>query len=306
MRKLLNLIIPNKAINKPLLNKYDQPFFVNTSIQKEIAQNGFSVVDMITEKEIKELSKDFNEILSRNDTEFDKLFWNSGRVKSVAVRNLARKSIEKNIKPNLEKFFLPEKADLMGGVFVVKPLGSDGGLNPHQDSSHVEEDKYISVYAWCPMTDVNENNGALCVIPGSHLWGNKQRSLNIPWQFEPFIKDLWDFAIPLNVKAGQVVFFDSATIHCSKPNLSKEIRIATNFFIKQKKADFLHFFSDESTPYKIEKYQVDMDFFYSKNFLERPSNEYPFIGEEKYLDLKLNSKKLKNLYSEFRTKKFGI
>lgn len=296
MRKLLNLIIPNKAINKPLLNKYDQPFFVNTSIQKEIAQNGFSVVDMITEKEIKELSKDFNEILSRNDTEFDKLFWNSGRVKSVAVRNLARKSIEKNIKPNLEKFFLPEKTDLMGGVFVVKPPGSDGGLNPHQDSSHVEEDKYISVYAWCPMTEVNENNGALCVIPGSHLWGNKHRSLNIPWQFEPYIKELWDFAIPLNVKAGQVVFFDSATIHCSKPNLSKEIRIATNFFIKQSSADFLHYFSDQSNPEKIEKYKVDMDFFYNKNFLERPPQEYPFVGEEKYSNLKLNRKILLQLF----------
>jgi len=299
MRQLLNLIRPNKAINKNLLIKYEQPFFVNTIIQKEIAQKGFAIADLIGENEVNELVSDFKVILSRNDSEFGHLFWNSGRVKSTIVRNLARNSVEKNVQPYLEKFFLPQKAELMGGVFVVKPSGSDGGLNPHQDSSHVEEDKYLSVYAWCPMTDVNNTNGALCVIPGSHLWGNKHRSLNIPWQFEPFIKDLWKLAVPLNIKAGQVVFFDSAAIHCSKPNFSNEIRIATNFFVKHSEADFLHFFADDSAPQKIEKYRVDMDFYYNKNFLQRPTEEYTFVGEEQYSDLKLTKKKLIKLNSDF-------
>ena len=147
MRQLLNLIRPNKAINKNLLIKYEQPFFVNTIIQKEIAQKGFAIADLIGENEVNELVSDFKVILSRNDSEFGHLFWNSGRVKSTIVRNLARNSVEKNVQPYLEKFFLPQKAELMGGVFVVKPSGSDGGLNPHQDSSHVEEGKYLSVYA---------------------------------------------------------------------------------------------------------------------------------------------------------------
>ncbi|MCO5229621.1 MAG: phytanoyl-CoA dioxygenase family protein [Chitinophagales bacterium] len=275
------------------LVKYNQDFFLDKSIQDELKQKGYAVRNLLQIEQIDNLKTDFFEILKREDSEIKDLFWNSGRPSSVVVRNMAKESVYKYVRPYLEQFFLPDQADLMGGVFVVKPPTDKSELNPHQDSSHVEEDQYMSVYAWCPLQDVTVNNGALHVVPGSHRFGNTQRSLNVPWQFDSYLDLLWKYSIPVEMKAGEVVFFDSATIHCSPANFSEQYRIAVNFFIKQKKADFLHYYvGDETSKGKVEKFLVDMSFFYDKEFEKRPTEEYPKKGEEVFKNLKLNSQKV--------------
>lgn len=278
------------------LIKYSQDFFVDKSIQEEIKGKGFAVRRLLHDEQIWELRDDFEQIYQREDHEISELFWNSGRAKSVIVRNLARETIQKNVKPYLENFFLPEKADLMGGVFVVKPPTNKSELNPHQDSSHVEEDRYMSVYAWCTLTDVTVKNGAMHVIPGSHRFGNTQRSLNVPWQFLPYTDVLWQYAVPVEMKAGEVLFFDGAAIHCSPINQTNDFRLAINFFIKQKEADFLHYYvGDETAKDKVEKFLVDMSFYYDKDFEKRPTEEYSKRGEEVSVNLKLNEKRVRKM-----------
>lgn len=292
MFQLLNIFQKKRPlpVGDDILKKYETPLFKDMSIQQEIAQNGFAVRNLLSDEQISALKSDFQEILQHPDNEITGLFWNSGRAKSVEVRNLAKRSIDQHIKPYLQDLFLPNKMDLMGGVFVAKPVSNQSELNPHQDSSHVEEDKFMSVYAWTTLTDVSVQNGALHVVPGSHRFGNSQRSLNVPWQLDPFVKTLWKYAIPVPMKAGQVLFFDSATIHCSPPNNGKELRLAVNFFIKPSEARFLHYYQDELTPEgMVEKFHVDMDFFYNKDFQQRPGSEYPMIGYEIYNNLQLDN-----------------
>jgi len=292
-------------IDGSFYKKYRPEYFKDISIQEELAKNGFAVRNLLNKNEIEPLKKGFKMISENSNNEMTDLFWNSGRAKDTAIRNLARSSIDTYFKPRLNDFFIPEKVDLMGGVYVAKPLGKESALNPHQDSSHVEEDKFMSVYAWCTLTDVNKENGALHVIPGSHKFGNTQRSLNIPWQFEPYCPILWQYAVPVNMKAGEVIFFDSAMIHCSPPNFGKELRLAVNFFIKPKEAEFLHYFQDENTPPgMVEKFAVDMNFFYDKDFQKRPSSEYPHRGFESYRDLKLSERKITSWCKQY-AKEFG-
>ena len=59
MQRLLNLLNPNKFKNKPSLLKYEQRFFVDTNIQKDIAHRGFAIADLINEKEIGNIVSDF-------------------------------------------------------------------------------------------------------------------------------------------------------------------------------------------------------------------------------------------------------
>jgi hypothetical protein len=88
----------------------------------------------------------------------------------------------------------------------------------------------------------------------------------------PFLK-------PIYMKAGEVLFFDSAAIHYSSNNLSKEIRPAINYFVKPKQALFLHHFKDEKTPVgQVEVYNVDIDFFYNCDFMEKPPLPYVYLG----------------------------
>ena len=105
---------------------------------------------------------------------------------------------------------------------------------------------------------------------------------------------------PLPMKAGEVLFFDSAAIHYSTDNLSQQIRPAINFFIKPKEAMFLHHFIDKKTPHgKVEIYNVDIDFFYNCDFMQRPHQPYRFLGYESYDLEKPDATQLQSLYRRY-------
>lgn len=286
-----------KANNNRFLKKYDADFFIEKSLQNEIKRCGYAVRDLLDVGSISALHESFKEIQNHPEYSVNGLFWTSGRSSSTEIRNLAKSSIDKYIKPELSKFFHSDVVELIGGVFVAKPPTSkDSALSPHQDSSHVNEEEFLSVYAWCALSDTNPQNGAVYVLPGSHLFGNIHRSLNIPWQFESYKEHMWKYCIPLFMKAGQVLFFDSATIHCSPPNLSNDLRLGANFFVQPNKAPFTHYFRDENTPKdQVEKYHVNIDFYYNENFETRPPEKYPFLGRETYRDLELSERKLNAL-----------
>lgn len=298
IRRILDFFEPVKLqANKALvLEKYEKPFFKDKSIQQEIKKKGYAIRNLIDLDAVNNLKSSFDQILQHKCFEMTGLFWSSGRSSSTEIRNLAKNAIDEHIKSALMNVVMDEYVELIGGVFVVKPPSKESSLSPHQDSSHINEDTDMSIYAWCALTDTHIKNGAVYVLPGSHLFGNIHRSLNIPWQFEPYKELMWEYCIPLPMKAGEVLFFDSALIHCSPPNLTDELRLGANFFIQPKGVPFTHYYRDETTPNGfVEKFHVSIDFYYNEDFEKRPSDKYPFLGMETYRDLKLSTKRLKKL-----------
>jgi hypothetical protein len=297
LRQLQNRFFPAKGKDINLLSdKYEHLFFKDKSIQQEIAIKGYAVRKLLEAPAIQALKMRFADILQHPDNGVTEQFWNSGRAENIDIRNMAKAAIDQYLKPDLEHFFPAKAVDLMGGVFVAKPPGKDSGLNPHQDSSHVDEHRFFSVYAWTALDDTFEKNGAVYIVPGSHLFGNHQRSLNIPWQFQPYTDILWQYAVPVPMKEGEVLFFDSAAIHCSPPNETDQLRLGVNFFIKPKVSPFLHYYQkkdDIGAP--VEKFEVNTDFYYKEDFLSRPPAKYPFAGAENYHRLHLNKKKVHQL-----------
>jgi hypothetical protein len=173
-------------------------------------------------------------------------------------------------------------------------------LTAHQDSSHTDETKYPAVYAWVALTDTSVENGAMHIVPGSHLWGNRFRSLNIPWLYSGLEEKMNPMLKAVPMKAGEVLFFDSATIHYSSDNLSRQIRPAINFFIKPREALFLHHYTDNKTPKgKVEVYNVDIDFFYNYDFMQRPPAPYTFLGYEDYTLKKPDAYELETISTRF-------
>ena len=73
------------------------------------------------------------------------------------------------------------------GAFQIKPPSKVSELNPHQDAPVIDETIDNGLFVWIPLCDINEQNGAIYVLPGSHLWQNHQRSLNVKWVFEKHI-----------------------------------------------------------------------------------------------------------------------
>lgn len=278
------------------LARFNYPFFRDRKIQDEIALQGYSVQPLLSSSDVTQLNKDFYKLLDMLGEPLPDKHWTSGRVEDVRIRNFARERIEKILPERLEQYFDASVTDFIGGIFLAKKPSPISELTSHQDSSHTDETKYPSVYAWVALVDTNEKNGAIHIMKGSHLWGNRYRSLNIPWLYSGMQSLIFPYLTLLPMKAGEVLFFDSAAIHHSSNNMSDEIRTAVNYFIKPKEALFLHHFIDEKTPAgKVEVYNVDVDFFYNCDFMQRPPcPPYKKIGEEKTVE-KMGEEKIKKL-----------
>lgn len=114
----------------------------------------------------------------------------------------------------------------MQSMLFIKAAGKPGQAW-HQDEDYIPTRDRSLTGAWLAMDDATIENGCLWIIPGSHkpgiLWDQEwhgdtrfdcsHESVNFPYSDED--------AIPVEVKAGAVVFFNGYTLHRSLPNRAK-------------------------------------------------------------------------------------
>lgn len=112
----------------------------------------------------------------------------------------------------------------MQSMLFVKPPGFQGQAW-HQDEIYIPTRDRSLVGAWIAMDDATIANGCLWVIPGSHRPGYlyPSRPHNNPDEFD-MSGESYGFdeskEIPVEVKAGSVVFFNGYLLHRSKKNRS--------------------------------------------------------------------------------------
>ena len=114
----------------------------------------------------------------------------------------------------------------MQSMLFVKASGKPGQAW-HQDEDYIPTRDRSLVGAWIGFDDATVENGCLWVLPKSHqrglLWPQKfhfderfdcaHESFNFPWDDAD--------AVPVEVKAGSVVFFNGYLLHRSLPNRAK-------------------------------------------------------------------------------------
>ncbi len=109
-------------------------------------------------------------------------------------------------------------------MLYVKPPGARGQAL-HQDDLYLRTAPGDCMAAWVPLDDADEENGGLFVVPGSHKTeiqcphlADLTRSftteeVDVPAGMEPVLVEL---------KAGDVLFFNGSVIHGSYPNTSSQ------------------------------------------------------------------------------------
>src|SRR5687767_5451043 len=148
----------------------------------------------------------------------------------------------------ITQFFLPHFERLLinftpfGSSFLYKTPGSGSELAMHQDWTIVDETRHMALNIWVPLCDVDENNGALHVLPGSHRHILPIRCPTLPFFFSGNEELLNKYVIPMYVKAGQAVVLNQRLVHGSTANKSDKIRIAITSGVKTKDAQmYFHY-----------------------------------------------------------------
>lgn len=120
---------------------------------------------------------------------------------------------------------------LWGTHFFAKRPGSLDTVGWHQDAPYWPLDPHETVTVWLAFTDVDEENGAMQLIPGTHQSGliklapSQSESHNVlGMEVSEKSFDESD-AVTICLKAGEISLHDDALIHGSKANTSDRWRI---------------------------------------------------------------------------------
>jgi phytanoyl-CoA hydroxylase len=150
-----------------------------------------------------------------------------------------------------------------------------GGVNMwHQDSPYwpVLQPKTAQVTAWIALDDVDEDNGCMWMVPGSHRWGVQIDFLHTLENFEAMPANLDGRAIqtcPCPVKKGHIHFHHPLTWHGSNANRSGRPR----------RAIAIHFMT-EQTRYEPQRPHVMEKFIESKPGERISGKTFPVVWEK--------------------------
>jgi ectoine hydroxylase-related dioxygenase (phytanoyl-CoA dioxygenase family) len=120
---------------------------------------------------------------------------------------------------------------------------NDGGEVPlHQNWAFIDETKATSVSIWCPLVDMDTENGTLQFVPGSHKRYGKVRGPMIPWEMEG-IKDkiINNDLVHYKMKAGEAIILDDSILHYSAINKTNNLRLAIQLILIPNEFPSIHY-----------------------------------------------------------------
>ena len=112
---------------------------------------------------------------------------------------------------------------------VEKPALDETVCHWHQDDAYSQQQSISAcrMSVWIPLSDCDEGNGCLWMVPGSHLqglqpWSRREDGFcNLAFQHG---EESIDGAVPVPIEAGSVLLFHALTWHRSLANRTDQRR----------------------------------------------------------------------------------
>jgi hypothetical protein len=231
------------------------------AVAQTLAETGYARLGVVLDAdEVTAARAIFDEALRRLDAPLGDAWFPTILLPDEDVRTFISEGLEGIVGPHLDEVIDATALELMRLHFSVKPPSEMSELGPHQDFSIVDERSATSLYVWIALEDMDEANGTLHVVPGSHRFANEVRSQHVPATFDDVLDEVHRASVRLDCKAGELVIMVSGVIHHSPPNRTSMVRLAAHGILKPVHAPLVFFYADERTPEgKVECYELDLD-----------------------------------------------
>lgn len=199
-------------------------------------RDGFTVVrGLFTRAEVQELDETFNALHARGEVPrcfkavpleqaTDPLdayprMMHPHRASDTAMRYLLHPKLEPVLRA-----LLGETPIAAQSMFYWKPPTARGQAL-HQDNFYLKVHPGTCLAAWVAVDPADRENGGLFVAPGSHrldLFCPEEADLSVSFtkHFVPVPQGLQE--VPIDLAAGDVLFFGGNLIHGSQPNRSRD------------------------------------------------------------------------------------
>lgn len=246
-------------------------------LEQEINQYGYTVVDFLNDAEVKEMMDEYLNFfpnIDRTPGRFTTLEHSSYEKKTAVHQFLTTK-----LQAALQRLF--HNYEVPVSQFYTKKAHTSGDIDLHGDTTLLLNSHFEPHYAiWCPLMEVDENNGTLTVIPFSHRVFNTIFTNTVDWPFDDHLDWIRQFEKPLHLKPGQAVLFDNNLIHNSTANTTETDRVCIAMRFTHQKSQYYSFFKPDRKKDLMEVYAHPHDYYMNQEWKgdqDRPDNG-KFVG----------------------------
>lgn len=228
------------------------------SLYQELEEKGYAVIDFLSKDEVQGLINFYQKTPFPEDSVSHDLYLSTISSK-LSYRQLVNQEIKKSFTQKLEVFFPEYK--IVSCAFSSKK--SNASYVPlHQDPSLVDETFLKSFIIWCPLVDVNEENGCLQVVKKSHLINSKPRHFFVfPYNQDIRLLMQQNYLTSVPMKAGQALVFDRRSFHGSFPNSTVHERLVAVCSIVTRNSPIHCCYKESPNSNKLEIFEVEDDFY---------------------------------------------
>jgi hypothetical protein len=252
--------------------------FVAPSLDAALDRDGFVVVKLLDADGVERLTKAYDQLgVAPGDPQ--RACLDTFHCFDVDYKEAVHAEVEAVLRPAVEPLFDDYKS--LSYCYIQKWPGETSGFGLHQDISVLDETKFRSVEVWCALTDTDEENGQLWVVPGSHRWAPVPRGIH---GFPPPYLGIQErlvrrHAVPVPVRAGDAIIFNHALLHFSFPNRSGRFRLVAATDMIPTEAQHLHYVAGQAG--RVDVCEIDESFWTVNNpfTLRRPPTSLRRVGE---------------------------
>lgn len=253
-----------------MLNENPVNMFYDPELDRQMVRDGFIVLPFIDKDEI-EL---FQNLYTKWHPEHPKAFYKSYFDPRMEYKLEVENEIIRVFEEKMSAIFRDYNA--FGGLFVVKPPTQEGHLPPHQDWSFVDEREHWSINMWCPLEDVNADNGNIIVLKGSHQFNRTIRGVGTPDVYRDHWKLIEKNMQSVPMKAGEAIFFFHGLLHGSTLNTTPKSRVSLGLTLTPKNVQhYFHYMDNVDGNKRLERFETTPDFYidYASKRGARPEGE---------------------------------
>lgn len=203
-----------------------------------ILSRGYVVIPFLNPVEVEDMLSFYHQ----NHTDDIPGFYVSIFSSDISLREKISQKIRSIYINHIENNFINYR--LIGGNFIVKTNIEKERIHPHQDWTFIDEENCRGFNIWIPLVDLNEENGAIRITPGSHLWVKNYCGPKIQDSFLDKKEEIWQNMTTLYLKAGEALIYDARLFHASFPNQTDQPRVATVFGAIPNNAKMYHYIGD--------------------------------------------------------------
>lgn len=256
-----------------MLNDKPVGLFINPELDKKMVRDGFIVLPFIDKQEISAFKELYKKWHPEHPTAFYKSYFDPRMEYKLEVEN----EIIRVFQEKMNTIFC--KYNAFGGLFVVKPPAQEGHLPPHQDWSFVDERNDWSINMWCPLEDVNDENGNIIVLKGSHQFNRTIRGVGTPDVYRDHWKLIEKNMQSVPMKAGEAIFFFHGLLHGSTLNTTPKSRVSLGLTLTPENVQhYFHYKEKGEGEKQLERFETTPDFYidYASKRGARPEGEAEF------------------------------